>query len=73
VGNNHTYAVAFRQGCIARENGWERNSPYSKLIAEAYWLAGYDGHSFDEARRAHEDAKEIKRKHSYSRIGLNNV
>ena len=47
---SNNYTTAFLQGCEARENGWERISPYKMLVAEAYWLAGYDGHSFDTAQ-----------------------
>jgi hypothetical protein len=34
---------AYQQGKEAKERGYERNSPYKKLVAEKYWLAGYDG------------------------------
>jgi hypothetical protein len=39
---------AYDLGVSARFNGWERNSPYTKLIAEQYWYAGYDGEDFDK-------------------------
>jgi hypothetical protein len=40
---NQYYRVAYTQGQQARENGWERVSPYRKVAAEKYWYAGYDG------------------------------
>jgi hypothetical protein len=35
--------LVYTQGKIAKNNGYERISPYQKCIAEKYWLAGYDG------------------------------
>ena len=35
--------MAYEQGRKARENGWERVSPYKGIKAEKYWYAGYDG------------------------------
>jgi hypothetical protein len=35
--------AAYKQGQQAAEFGWERISPYQKLKAEGFWLAGYDG------------------------------
>lgn len=37
------YRIAYLQGKQAAENGWERQSPYSRVVAEGYWYAGYDG------------------------------
>ena len=34
---------AYCGGITAKENGLERNSPYKSVVAEKYWLAGYDG------------------------------
>lgn len=70
---SNNYTTAFLDGRVARENGWERICPYNKVVAEAYWLAGYDGHSFADAQQAHQDAKDLKCKMGFSRIGLNNV
>jgi len=36
------YRVAYEQGVQARQNGWERSSPYRGVKAEKYWYAGYD-------------------------------
>ena len=66
--------IAHEQGQTAKANGYERVSPYTKCLAEGYWLAGFDGvdyRDFDRART--EQRKEIKAKLGYSRIGLGNV
>ncbi len=63
-----------QQGQEAKVRGYERHSPYTKCVAEGYWLAGWDGIDYTDFDRARsENRKEIKSKLGYSRIGLNNV
>ena len=66
--------TAHEQGQQAKANGYERISPYTGMLAEGYWYAGFDNinfKEFDKFRR--EQRREIKSKLGYSRIGLNNV
>lgn len=35
--------IAYNQGKKAKEDGWERHSPYHNCKAEIYWLLGFDG------------------------------
>lgn len=72
------YRDAYDRGVQARKDGWDVYScPYMMQIREAYWLAGFDGYSYEEAVAKHKEAKEDKRrvptKLGYSRIGLRNV
>lgn len=65
---------AHEQGQIAKADGYERCSPYTKCLAEHYWLAGFDGIDYREFNRVYcEQRREIKSKLGYSRIGLGNV
>jgi len=54
---------AHKQGAIAKNNGWERNSPYRRVKAERYWYAGYDGVNFIEFNKFVEEStkKNIRR------------
>jgi len=68
------FSIAHSQGAEAKERGWERDSPYKKLIAEQYWLAGYDGIEFDKFHKfVRESRRATKSSLGYTRIGLNNV
>lgn len=72
------FCTAYDQGAVAKANGWERKSPYTKRLDEAYWYAGYDGieyYEFDSFRKNNwrKIQKELKSQLGYSRIGLNNI
>jgi hypothetical protein len=78
MNEKHPYFHAYLLGTAAHERGWERAScQYRGGVREAYWLAGFDGYSFEEAKAAHEEAKRMKRElvptMGFSRIGLRNV
>jgi len=65
---------AYHLGVESKERGWERDPPYKKLIAEQYWLAGYDGVDFDKFHKfVNESRRATKSSLGYARIGLNNV
>ncbi len=68
------FHTAYQQGAEAKERSWERNSPYTKLKAEQYWLAGYDGVDFDKFHKfVNEAHRSVKSSLGYARIGLNNI
>jgi hypothetical protein len=66
--------AVYDHGTLARQNGWERNSPYQKMVAENYWYAGYDLIDFYEFDKfVRESRRSSKTSLGYSRIGLNNI
>jgi len=68
------FHTAYHQGVEAKERGWERTPPYRKLIAEQYWLAGYDNVGFEKFHKfVNESRRATKSSLGYARIGLNNV
>ncbi len=68
------FKTAYQQGAESKQNGHERVSPYTKMKAEQYWLAGYDGVGFDKFHRfVKESRRAIKSSLGYARIGLNNI
>ena len=42
---------AYKQGQLAKECQYERVSPYTGILAEKYWYAGYDGIPYKEVKR----------------------